>query len=93
MSSYVIAAIYDRKVEAFSAPQLFRSKGEAIRSFMDAVKDDKTAFAAHPEDYVMMQLGTFDDGLGTIVSKVEPIITALECRGFSDPAGEVAGVS
>lgn len=40
------------------------SKGGAERAFADAVNDPSTPMYKHPEDYVLCELGTFDDGTG-----------------------------
>lgn len=36
-----------------------------MRSFSDAVGDEKLPFKNHPQDYVLYLLGTFDDNDGT----------------------------
>lgn len=77
-----MCAVYDKKVGAYVAPQFFRSNGEAIRAFMDAVASSDTPFAKHPEDYHFSLLGTYDDGLGIVThdgNGPSVLITALEC--------------
>lgn len=77
----LICAIYDHATQAFMQPLFVPTKAAAIRSFADAVSDGKSVFCAHPEDYVMMELGSFDDSSGEIVTPTAPVkvITALEC--------------
>lgn len=77
-------SIYDKKVGAFSAPMMMRSKGEAIRSFTDAVGDAKSEFCRHPEDYLLNKIGEFDDNSGVVTPMLEPVISALECRRIVD---------
>lgn len=93
MSVLLLCAVWDNKVGAFMQPFVSRSKGEAIRSFSDAVGDKQSPFCKHPEDYHLASLGEFDDNSGMIKPEVKSIITASECLNFRDPAGDVSGVS
>lgn len=73
-------SVYDKAVQAFMKPFYCRTKGEAVRSFMEACKDEKMEFNKHAADYTLFQLGSFDDATGRFTS-VEPerVISALEC--------------
>lgn len=73
-------SVYDKAVGAYLPPFAARQKMEAIRSFADAVGDDKHQFNRHADDYVLFELGEFDDASGRF-SSVEPVrvISALEC--------------
>lgn len=66
MATMLICAVRDSAVGAFSPPMYFRSKGEAIRSFLDALADANTSLSKHPRDYQMFHLGSFDDQNGMI---------------------------
>lgn len=81
-------SVLDKAVGAYSAPQFFRSTGEAVRSFMDAVASNETPFHRHAEDYVFMCVGEWDDNAG-ILSGREPqrLISAVECVN-PVPAGD-----
>ena len=68
MSILIACAVLDQKVGAFSPPMFVRSKGEAIRSFLDACADPQVSISKHPEDYQMYCLGSFDDQTGALVS-------------------------
>lgn len=63
-----VFSVYDTKGEIYLNPFLMSTKGEALRGFSDLVNDPSTMFAKHPEDYVLFQLGTFDDSIGSYVS-------------------------
>jgi len=75
---YKIFSVHDTKVQAFMPPFVMRSKGEAVRSFTDAVQDHSGTFCKHPEDYALWQLGEFDDQGGEIKSHVAVVIKATE---------------
>lgn len=79
-------AVLDKAVGAFLPPFAQRSKGEAIRSFTDAVNDEKHQFSRHQGDYVLYSIGQFDDATGMFVA-VEPerVIGALEVKVPDDP--------
>lgn len=53
--------VYDSKVEAYLSPFFMRSTGEAIRAFIESCNDPKTKFWAHPSDYTLFCIGSFDD--------------------------------
>lgn len=78
---YNVFSVYDAALSAYMQPFFLRSKGEAVRSFTDAIADPKMPFHAHPEDYTLFLIGAWDDVRGVMVSPVAPerIISALEC--------------
>lgn len=69
----IACSVFDSKVGAYSPPFFCKTKGEAVRSFMDACKDDKLPFKAHPEDYRLFHLGEFDDSSGVLLAMPNPI--------------------
>lgn len=73
-------SVLDKKVGAYSAPFLCKTKGEAIRSFTDAVKDSTLPFQKHPEDYCLHFIGEFDDTTAQCVpnSFPEPLLEAMQ---------------
>lgn len=77
---HLLVSVFDSKVGAFSQPFFVRTKGEAIRSFTDAVKDSGTMFAKHPADYRLYVIGEFDDNDGRLIGSgnPEPLIGADE---------------
>lgn len=81
-----VYSIFDVKVGAYNQPFFAQSDGAAVRMFTDTVNgpvDPKTGMknhiAAHPEDYRLDRLGTFDDEFGALVSDVQALIQAAEC--------------
>ena len=57
-------SVFDSAVGAYSPPIFAKSKGEAIRSFSDACNDSSTAMSKHPQDYILFELGSFDELTG-----------------------------
>lgn len=74
---YLLISIKDRAVNAFQPLASVRAKGEAIRSFQDALNNPQNAqIHAHPDDFDLYLIGTFDDETGKIESN-EPEQLAL----------------
>lgn len=65
---YRVVAIRDRAADLFSVPSFVVSTGAAVRSFSDSVNAPDSAIHAHPEDYDLYELGTFDDNTGTFTT-------------------------
>lgn len=82
---FEIYAVRDKAVDAFVQPLFFRSKGEALRSFLDAVKSNDM-FKAHPEDYDFYSLGTYDDNTGEFVS-AGPVVVLTGMQAASKEKG------
>jgi len=66
-------AIYDKKAQAYIYPHFTTTKGQAIRSFEDAVNDPSSAFFKHPEDFCLFHLGEYSDSTGQFKSMANPI--------------------
>lgn len=75
-----VCAIYDKKVGAYMLPQFFRTKGEAMRAFLDACAQESAPFKRHAEDYYFCRLGEYDDVAGRVecVATPEILLTALD---------------
>lgn len=74
-----ICSIFDVKAEAWLVPMFFQGKGQAVRSFNDAVNDPGTEFGKHPEDYTLFLLGEFDERSGYISVRdaPEPLVVGV----------------
>lgn len=77
-----VCAVYDKGISAFNTPMFFRALGEAKRSFLDAcAPTGQKAFLLHPQDYVLMHLGMYDDQNGEMIGEAngpQPVMSALE---------------
>jgi len=67
-----VFTVCDRAVGAFLKPFFVRSKGEAVRSFMEACKDAGHEFSRNAKDYELFFVGEFDDVSGMLVPMAEP---------------------
>lgn len=64
--------VFDAAVGAYLQPFFARSHGEALRSFQDAVNNDKAPFNIHPHDFSLFYVGGFDDNSGAIEYPTAP---------------------
>lgn len=53
--------IYDEKAHAYLPPFFLPQSDVAMRTFADCVNSDSHQFGAHPHDYTLFELGTWDD--------------------------------
>lgn len=65
-------SVFDKAVNAFMAPFFCRSRGEALRSFISAVNDEKGPFALNLPDYTLYYIGLWDDASGSLTSPDRP---------------------
>lgn len=81
MASMPLFSVLDKKVGAHTPPFMMRSNAEAIRSFIDAVADKNQQFCKHPEDYILVRVGTFNEEKGVLIGPDTPeiLISAVEC--------------
>lgn len=61
MATYKVFSIYDVKAEAYLSPFFMNTVGEAMRAFKDLVNDPRHRFGAHPADYTLFQIASWDD--------------------------------
>ncbi len=67
-----VFSIFDQKAKAYLPPFFMPEQGQALRMFGDALQQDKHVFCAHPEDYVLFEIGMFDDRTAALESYVAP---------------------
>ena len=73
-------SVYDSKAESFDRPFFLRTKGEALRGWIDVVNDPSTQFNKHSADFTLFELGEFDQTTGHVMLHEAKISlgTALE---------------
>lgn len=61
-----VVSVFDFAAKAFMQPMFMPSVGSAIRSFSDEVNKvrEGNIMNAHPEDFVLYELGTYEDEFG-----------------------------
>ena len=67
-----VFAVFDDKIKAYMRPFFVRSKGEAIRTWVDSVNDSQSPFSKHPEDYVLFHIGEYDESTGSFENLPAP---------------------
>lgn len=70
----ILVAIQDTKVGSFGIVTVVRSFGEAERMFADLCADKTSLVGRHPEDFVLHQVGFYDDNSGVIEPQMQVII-------------------
>ena len=68
-----VFAVFDSKAEAYLPPIFMPSKGSVIRSFSDLVRDPNHQFGKHPQDYILFDLGSWDEFTGRFDLHPAPI--------------------
>lgn len=68
MTVHTVCAVKDRAIDAYNRPFTVPTIGAAIRSFTDEVNRKDSEMFAHPEDYDLYDMGTWDDQTGTYLS-------------------------
>lgn len=61
-----VYSIYDNKALTWGQPYFAQNKHTALRSFSDAVNNPESPFGQHPGDYVLYEIGTWDEFTGQI---------------------------
>nr|AVQ10242.1 DNA binding protein VP5 [Gokushovirinae environmental samples] len=72
-------SVFDRKTLAYHMPFYAPTDGAAVRTLADATADPNTSLGRHPNDYVLFEVGYFDDAAGALVatSPVRHIIDVI----------------
>ena len=64
-----VFAVYDVKLEAFGQPFYAPNKAVATRTFQDTVSQPDTQFSTHPDDFILHEIGSYDDAKGLLIGK------------------------
>lgn len=71
----IVLCLYDTKAELYNSPFVVPTIGVAYRNLADEVGrkgDPANQLAMHPEDFVCVQLGTFDEESGLLFPEKAP---------------------
>jgi len=66
MQTLPVFSIYDSKAKFFGQPHLQQNADVALRAFSNAVNTPGNPIYEHPEDYSLIEIGTFDDETGVL---------------------------
>ena len=72
----MIFACLDVKASAFGNPFTSTNRGTAIRDFANAVRDTGSQVNKNPEDFMLYEIGSFDDSVGLIEAYNVPEVIA-----------------
>jgi len=72
MATRKLYAIWDNAVGSYDAVHTAISRGMAIRQFIDAGEDEKSALAKHPNDFILFELGDIDMMTGKVSCPLAP---------------------
>lgn len=68
-----VYAIRDKKAESFMQPFFATNAALALRTFADHANNPDTIFAKHPFDFVLYEIGLFNDQTGAIENTADNI--------------------
>jgi len=66
MTLMKIYSVRDDKAAAYLPPFYARTNGEAIRMFQNSIADGQSNFAKWPADFILFELGEFNEDNGVI---------------------------
>lgn len=84
-----VFCVYDVAAGANLPPFMMPRDQQAIRAFTDCVNSASHQFGAHPHDYTLFFIGTFDDTTGryTQPEAFIPLVTGIAAK--ATPAPEI----
>lgn len=79
--TFIAFSILDTKTGLFQPPFFMVHAGQAMRAFEDLANDRNTNIGRHPADFVLCQVGGFDDNIGQMQPAVpQQLATALNVQ-------------
>lgn len=84
-------SLLDEKAQAFSAPWFVASEGLALRALTDLASDTNTTVGRHPRDFVLYQVGNFDDQRGELIPIIPRQVVRADSLLAVQPALPMAG--
>lgn len=68
-----VFSLFDSKSKSYGNPFFMNSAGAAVRAFSDLINGVDSLPAKHPGDFVLYEIGSFDDGSAVLTSIVPHI--------------------
>lgn len=81
-------SLMDSKVQAFHAPFFMSHVGHAIRACAELAMDRNTTVGRHPADFILYEVGTFDDQTG-VLRNLELVVNHGPVLTFITPQPEL----
>lgn len=78
-------SVYDSKGKYYDQPRLYRNSADASRAFESACKDQNSSFYKFPKDFILYEIGSFDQNTGTIMplEKINHVCSAVDYAPIS----------
>lgn len=87
-----VFTIYDLKAGVHGRPFFLQSTGVAMRIFADMVNDREELVCRHPEDFILYDLGEFDEDTGMFQQDAgaKSICNGIELKVFEpEPPAQI----
>lgn len=65
-------SVFDTKAECFGTPFFMPNRAMAERAFSDLAKDPKTLVSRHPNDFILYEIGEYDDATA-VTESIKPL--------------------
>lgn len=69
-----VYCIHDKKAKTFETPFCLPNNAYAIRSFQDAVNNEKSPYHKYSQDFELVQLGEYNQDTGKLTPLPSPAI-------------------
>lgn len=95
MATVKVFALYDLKGKFYAPPFVAPTVGMASRSFADIARSPESIVYKHPEDYILYQIGNYDDNSGVLEAVIPPvhIASAIEFQDAIVPKLAAEGLT
>lgn len=84
-----VYSIYDKRARVYQGMICFTNDDVALRYFSDLLKDKNSMIGAHPEDYIIFNIGQFNDTFG----KFSNHKTFVEIINSGKLGGDINGIN
>ena len=82
--------VKDLASETFLKPFSMPTDRDAKDGFAHVINEDETPYSKHPEDYILMSLGMFDERTGLLsVSDPKSIARAIDLKKYTPTFNEI----
>lgn len=72
-----VYAVYDLKALVYGPPMCFETNPAAVRFFTDLANDKSGNIGKHPTDFVLFEIGQYDDTNAELGATIPPVKLGL----------------